>query len=128
MKRSACIAAVVIALLGVPGPLPTVAAFAQTQAPTAIAPQQRPRISGRAYRLTIDSSPQQAVVYWDAAATPAPRDYGIAGYTPLTLVVPRGSVRVILEMKGFRTVERDIYIAKPESVLVTMEKAAQPAR
>src|SRR5438477_3742685 len=128
MKRFACLAAVAIALLGVPDLLPTVAAFAQTEAPTGIAPKQRPRISGRAYKLTIDSSPQQAVVYWDAAATPAPRDYGIAGYTPLTLVVPRGSVRVIVERKGFRTLERDIYIAKPESLLVTLEKAAQPAR
>lgn len=127
MKRFARLTAVAIALLGVPDLLPSVAAFAQAEATTGIAPKQRPRISGRAYKLTIDSSPQQAVVYWDAAATPAPRDYGIAGYTPLTLVVPRGSVRVIVEMKGFRTLERDIYIAKPESLLVTLEKAAQPA-
>jgi hypothetical protein len=128
MTRFAHLAAAAVVLLGVPGVLPVRPAFAQTVVPTARAPKQRPRISGRAYKLNIDSSPQQAAVYWDAAATPAPRDYGIAGYTPLTLVVPRGSVRVILEMKGFRTQERDIYVAKPESVLVTLEKAAQPAR
>lgn len=127
MKRSAFLATVAVALLGFPGLLPSGAAFAQTAEPTVVAPKPRPRISGRAYTLKIDSSPQQAVVYWDAAATPAPRDYGIAGYTPLTLVVPRGSVRVILEMKGFRTQERDIYIANPESLLVTLEKAARPA-
>jgi PEGA domain len=127
MTRFAHLAAAAVALLGVPGVLPAVAVFAQVAETTASAPKQRSRINGRAYTLKIDSSPQQAAVYWDAAATPAPRDYGIAGYTPLTLVVPRGSVRVILEMKGFRTQERDVYIAKPETLLVTLEKAAQPA-
>src|SRR4051794_3617718 len=98
MKRLACLAAGALALLGVPGLLPAVAAFAQAAGPAAVVPKARPRISGRAYTLKIDSSPQQAAVYWDGSATPAPRDYGIAGYTPVTLAVPRGSVRVIVEM------------------------------
>ena len=133
MKRLASLsisATVLTILLGATGLVPVPAARAQVAAPaqTVTAPKPRPRIKGRAYKLKIDSSPQQAVVYWDAAATPTPREYGIAGYTPLTIVVPRSSVRVIIEMKGFRTQERDINVAKPESLLVTMEKAAQPAR
>lgn len=137
MKRLVCF--LTLALLGLsPFGLPggaartaiaqTAPGAAATSAPAPAAPRQRPRIRGRAYKLKIDSSPQQAVVYWDSASTPTPRDYGIAGYTPLTLVVPRGNVRVVIELKGFRTQERDLNIAKPETLLVTMEKAALPAR
>ncbi len=92
------------------------------------APRQRPKLKGRTHKLKIDSSPQQAVVYWDSATTPAPKDYGIAGYTPITLTVPRGNVRVILELKGFRTQERDVNVQKSQAILATMERAPSAAR
>jgi len=91
-------------------------------------PRARPRIKGRAFKIKIDSSPAGAAVYWDAGPSPAPRDYGVAGYTPLTVVVPGGAVRVILELKGYRPQERDLDITRPQDVLVTMERATAPAR
>ena len=129
MKRLAsfsCLAIVVAAaaILGVPGVSATRAAVAQTVA----APKPRPRIKGRAYKVKIDSSPQQAVVYWDSGTPAAARDYGIAGYTPITLVLPKGNVHLIVELKGFRTIERDLAVEKPQNLTLTMEKAAQPAR
>ena len=51
-------------------------AAAQTQ------PMPRPRVKGRTHNLKVDSSPQQAAVYWDAGEKGAPKNYGIAGYTP----------------------------------------------
>ncbi|MES1172564.1 MAG: PEGA domain-containing protein [Bacteroidota bacterium] len=115
--------AIVVGLLaGAPVVLSPSIATAQT------APRQRPKTKGRTFKLKIDSSPQQAVVYWDSASTPTPKDYGVAGYTPLTLTVPKGNVRVILELKGFRTQERDIVMTKAQTVLVTMERAPQVAR
>ena len=33
--------------------------------------QPRPQIKGRTYKLKVDSSPQQAAVYWDAGDTDA---------------------------------------------------------
>jgi hypothetical protein len=74
-------------------------ARAQTAAAPAApgVPLPRPRIKGRQHRLKVDSSPQQAAVYWDVGnPTSAPKNFGIAGYTPLTLKVPRGPVKIIV--------------------------------
>ena len=69
-------------------------------------PALRPRIKGRAYRLKVDSSPQQATVYWDAGVTPTPKNFGMAGYTPITIKVPKGPVKVIVELAGFKPQEQ----------------------
>ena len=71
-----------IALFGVVSALGSGDAAAQMQ--------PRPKIKGKTYRLKVDSSPQQAAVYWDAGATGTPKTYGIAGYTPVTIKVPKG--------------------------------------
>ena len=97
--------------------------------PGVTAPRPRPVVKGRTYTLKIDSSPQQAAVYWDSGSTPTPKDFGIAGYTPITLKVPKGNVRVLLELKGFRAQERDVVAAKNNQTLTaTLERAPQPAR
>ncbi len=93
-------------------------------------PRARPPLKGRVHRVRVDSSPQQAAVYWDAAAgaTSAPRAYGIAGYTPIELKVPHGRVKLIVELKGFKTIERELDVAKSQPIALTLERAAAPAR
>ena len=117
------VAVLTIALLGGPGP-----GAAQAQAAAApTAPQPRPRVKGRQHRLKIDSSPQQAAVYWDAGATPAPKTYGIAGYTPLTIKVPRGPVKIVVELAGFKPQEQTLDVRKSQTVSFTLERAPQMA-
>jgi len=79
------------ALSGVAPGLELVAHAQQVPAGTAI----RPRVKGRSHRLKIDSSPQQGTVYWDAGPTLNPKNYGIAGYTPITLKGPRSPVKPV---------------------------------
>jgi hypothetical protein len=81
-------------------------------------------------RLKIDSSPQQATVYWDVVAPGAPSDprgYGVAGYTPVTLKVPRGTVKVIVELRGFRPVERELD-RKTRTMTFTLERAPEAGK
>jgi hypothetical protein len=91
-------------------------------------PQTRPRIHGRAHSLKIDSSPQQAVVYWDSGDRGAPKDFGIAGYTPLTIKVPRGVTKIILELQGFKPIEQTLDVRKSQTVTFTMERAPAVAK
>jgi PEGA domain len=91
------------------------------------APAIRPRVKGRAHRLKIDSSPQQATVYWDAGLAPNPKNYGVAGYTPLTVKVPRGPVKVIVEAAGFKPQEQNIDVRKSQPLMFTLERAPQMA-
>jgi hypothetical protein len=90
--------------------------------------QPRPRIHGRTFKVKVDSSPQQAAVYWDAGDRTAPKDYGIAGYTPITLTVPKGSVRIIVELNGWKSQEQIVNVRKKQTVTFTLERAPQPAR
>src|SRR6185369_1710983 len=128
MIRPARVAVLLGALLSTTVVLAPAGAVAQTAGAPAAAPRLRQKIKGRTYKLKIDSSPQQALVYWDAGSVPAPKDYGIAGYTPITLTVPKGNVRVLVEMKGFRPQERDVEVRKAQTLFVTLERAPQPAR
>jgi hypothetical protein len=96
--------------------------------PGASGPKPRPKMKGRMLKLHVDSSPQQAAVYWDAGATPAPRDYGIVGYTPIDLKVPKGAVKIIVELRGWRTQERDLDMRKAQSMTLTMERAPLPGK
>lgn len=81
----------------------------------------RPVRKGHKLRIKIDSSPQQAAVYVDS------KDYGIEGYTPTTLRLPKGVYKIILELPGFKPVEKNLEIKKSQAFLFTMERAARPA-
>ncbi len=87
------------------------------------APAIRPRVKGRTHRLKIDSSPQQGTVYWDASVAPNPKSYGVAGYTPITIKVPHGPVKVIVEAAGFKPQEQTIDVRKSQSLMFTLERA-----
>ena len=91
-------------------------------------PGLRPRVKGRTHRLKIDSSPQQATVFWDAGFSPNPKNYGVAGYTPMTLKVPRGPVKVIVEMAGFKPQEQSLDVRKSQTLTFTLERAPAMAR
>jgi hypothetical protein len=88
----------------------------------------RPPVKGRAHKLKIDSSPQQATVFWDAGAAPNPKAFGVAGYTPITIKVPRGQVKVIIEMAGFKPQEQTLDVRKSQAVSFTLERAPRMAR
>lgn len=130
MSRFACVlGAFVCAYLGHPsfGSAPLVRGSGVAQAQTA-GPKPRPRTKGRKQRLTLDSSPQQATVFWDVVLPNQPADpkaYGVAGYTPLTLTVPRGLVKVIIEQKGFKPLEREMNVRRNEKVVFTLERAPE---
>jgi PEGA domain len=100
---------------------------------TAFAQQVRPHVKGRVHRLKVDSSPQQAAVYWSAGAAGSvgagqPKDFGIAGYTPITLKVPRGAVTLILELQGFKPVQQALDVRKSQALNLTLERAPQAAK
>jgi hypothetical protein len=105
-------------LLAVSGLGPTEAA-AQTQ--------PRPPVKGR-YKLKIDSSPQQAAVYWDSSAAQQPKLYGIAGYTPITIKVPKGAVKIVLELSGFKPYEQVLDVRKSTTITPTLERAPRMAK
>ena len=90
--------------------------------------QPRPKIKGKTYRLKVDSSPQQAAVYWDAGATGTPKTYGIAGYTPVTIKVPKGTVKIVIELSGFKPVEQVLEVRKNQTLSPTLERAPRVAR
>jgi hypothetical protein len=93
----------------------------------ALAQQARPTVKGRSHKIKIDSSPQQAAVYW-AAGTDKAKDYGIAGYTPITLKVPRGAVTVVVELQGWKPQEKSLDVKKSQTFTFTLERAPQPAK
>ena len=105
-------------LLAVSGLWPTDAA-AQTQ--------PRPPVKGR-YKLKIDSSPQQAAVYWDSSPGQQPKLYGIAGYTPITIKVPKGAVKIVLELSGFKPFEQVLDVRKNTTITPTLERAPRMAK
>ncbi len=89
--------------------------------------QPRPPAKGR-YKIKIDSSPQQAAVYWDASPNQQPKLYGIVGYTPITIKVPKGAVKIVLELSGFKPVEQVLDVRKNTSISPTLERAPRMAR
>jgi hypothetical protein len=94
---------------------------------TAVAQEVRPPVKGRSHKIKVDSSPQQAAVYW-AAGTDSPKTYGIAGYTPLTLKVPRGGVKIVVELQGWKPQDKTVDVKKSQTVTFTLERAPQPAK
>jgi hypothetical protein len=89
--------------------------------------QPRPAAKGR-YKVKIDSSPQQAAVYWDASPNQQPKLYGIAGYTPITIKVPKGAVKIVLELSGFKPFEQGLDVRKNTTISPTLERAPRMAR
>jgi hypothetical protein len=94
---------------------------------TSLAQEVRPPLKGRTHKVKVDSSPQQAAVYW-AAGTADPKAYGIAGYTPITLKMPKGAVKIVLELSGFKPQEKTLDLKKSQTVSFTMERAPQAAK
>ncbi len=88
----------------------------------------RPTVKGRAHKVKVDSSPQQAAVYWDSGTSPDPKKFGIAGYTPITVKVPRGGVRFIVELQGFKAQDKTLDIKKSQTVNFTLERAPSMAK
>jgi hypothetical protein len=72
-------------------------------------------------RVKIDSAPQQAAIYVDS------KEYGIEGYTPQTLRLPKGTYTIILELPGFQQVQRPIEVKRSQAFVFTLERAARPA-
>jgi hypothetical protein len=89
--------------------------------------QPRPAVKGK-YKLKIDSSPQQGAVYWDSSANQQPKLYGIAGYTPITIKVPKGAVKIIVELSGFKPFEQVLDVRKNTSISPTLERAPRVAK
>src|SRR3954452_10862471 len=118
--RHVCVVAVLsITSLAIVSGLRPGDAFAQTQ--------PRPPVKGK-YKLKIDSSPQQAAVYWDSSTNQQPKLYGIAGYTPITIKVPKGAVKIVLELSGFKPIEQVVDVRKNTSISPTLERAPRMAR
>ncbi len=85
-------------------------------------PRPKPDRPGHKLRVKIDSSPPQAAIYIDS------KDYGIEGYTPSTLRLPKGTYTVILELPGFAPVQRPITVTRSQGFFVPpMERQARPA-
>jgi PEGA domain len=72
-------------------------------------------------RVKIDSQPQQAAIYVNS------KEAGIQGYTPATLRLPRGTYTIILELPGFRAVQKPITVTRSEGFIFTLERHARPA-
>jgi PEGA domain len=89
--------------------------------------QVRPPVKGRSYKVKVDSSPQQAAVYW-AAGADAPKTYGIAGYTPITIKVPKGAVKIVVELQGWKPQDKALDVRKAQTVSFTLERAPAPAK
>jgi hypothetical protein len=132
MIRSSSVAALLVVVAALSGEAPGFGvrtARAQQAAPgVARPPAARPPVRGRSHRLKIDSSPQQAAVYWDAGYTPNPKAYGIAGYTPVTIKVPHAPVKIVVEMNGFKPQEQTIDVRRSQNLSFTLERAPQVAR
>ena len=79
------------------------------------------RPSPHKMRVKIDSAPQQAAVYVDS------KEYGIEGYTPATLRLPKGTYTIILELPGFQPVQKPITVTRSEAFIFTLERQARPA-
>src|ERR1700693_2947168 len=110
MLRSRLAAAVLLSAV-------TFVAVSGPGAATALAPQPtRPRVKGRTHRIKVVSSPPEAAVYWDAGPSANPKSYGLAGYTPLSLKVPRGPVTIIVELQGFKPQQQALDIKKSQTV------------
>ncbi len=101
--------------------------LAASVAGEAIAQSTNPRLQTRhtKYRVKIDSAPQKAAIYLDD------KKYGIAGYTPWSGRLPKGTWKVILELEGYEPAERTIVVRRTRSwqeTFVPLVKKVVPAK
>ena len=96
----------------------------------AFAQQARPVVRGRSHRVKVDSSPQQAAVYWDIGTNCAGRSPGIAGlHAHRSLVVlGAGAVTILVELQGFKPQQQALDVRRSQTVNFTLERAPQPAK
>jgi len=95
---------------------------------TALAQQVRPPVKGRSHKVKVDSSPQQAAVYWIAGNGTNAKDFGIAGYTPITIKVPRGAVTFVVELQGWKPQTKTLDVKKSQTLAFTLERAPAVAK
>jgi hypothetical protein len=94
----------------------------------ALAQQVRPTVKGRKHTVKVDSSPQQAAVYWVAGPAGNAKDYGIAGYTPISIKVPRGAVTFVVELQGWKPQTKAVDVKKSQTITFTLERAPAVAK
>jgi hypothetical protein len=83
--------------------------------------EPRPARKGRKYTVKIDSSPQQAAIYLDD------KKFGIVGYTPYTGKLVQGDYKLILELPGFKAIERPIRVdSRNKEFFLPLEKQELP--
>ncbi len=92
----------------------------------AIAQSTNPRLRRRTrkYRVKIDSAPQRAAIYLDD------KKFGIVGYTPWSGRLPRGTWKVILELKGYEVATKSIYVRRTrrtQETFIPLVKKNMPA-
>jgi hypothetical protein len=74
-------------------------------------------------RVRIESSPPNAAIYIDDKAG------GIKGYTPATLRVTTGTRKIILEAKGYKTLEQFITVKRRKKTIhLELEKIPETAK
>jgi hypothetical protein len=57
-----------------------------------------------------------------------PKLYGIAGYTPITIKVPKGPVKIVLELSGFKPFEQVLDVRKNTTISPTLGAGARAWR
>jgi hypothetical protein len=83
--------------------------------------QTLPLPAGHKMRVTIDSAPQQAAIYVND------KSYGIQGYTPSTIKLPKGTYTIFLELPGFKAVQRPITVVRSQTFMFPLERETRPA-
>jgi hypothetical protein len=83
--------------------------------------QTLPLPAGHKMRIKIDSAPQQAAIYVND------KQFGIQGYTPATLKLPKGPYTIILELPGFKSMSRPITVVKSQTFMFPLDREAKPA-
>ncbi len=90
------------------------------EAQTQPAPPRPPK-PGRKYTITIDSSPQQAVIYLDD------KKYGIVGYTPYTGKLAMGQWTLIVELPGYAPYSQIVNVDRThKDFMVVLTKQVVP--
>jgi hypothetical protein len=80
-----------------------------------------PLPKGQRHSVRIDSSPQQAAIYVNS------KEFGIQGYTPSTLKLPKGTYKFILELQNFKPIESTVEITRSQAFTVALERMPRPA-
>lgn len=91
-------------------------------APAAAQPQKPWERKGQKFKVKIDSSPQNAVIYLDS------KEFGPLGYTPLETKLTKGTYKVILELPGYKPLTRDITVGRRNDPFIfVLERLPRPA-